>query len=226
LNLLILDNNIVTEHGAPNLQRATQWAPVGERVSFTVRRPPQQDFPADASAFDAVIVSGSKTSILDEAPWITQLYRFVDDWLGTGKPYLGICYGHQVLCRVLGARQNQLCVRECPRPEYGWREIEVLQPSSLFSGLPKKFWTYESHRDEAHVLPAGMQHLARTRDCAIQAVQWQAQSVYGLQFHPETTPATATKDHAHARRHDPKVAQAIFTNFFAQTRGRTAEVTA
>lgn len=219
MNLLILDNNIVTDWGAPDLQRQVAAAREGERVSFSVRRPPQQDIPADVSRFDAVLLSGSATSAVADAPWIAKLHGFVEDWLTTGKPLLGVCYGHQVLARVLGARERKLVVRSSPTPEYGWKEIELLDPSDLTAGLPRRFWSYQSHKDEVHELPSGVRLLARTKDCGIQAMQLGTAPVFGIQFHPECTPTSTTvitrKPKVDTRRHDPKIARAIFGNFFA-----------
>ena len=226
MRVLIVDNNIDLEYwGAADLCR-TLGTVAG--TDIYVRRAPQGDLPRDLSRYDKIIVSGSKTSVTEDSPWISAQMEFLKTAVDSGKPVLGVCYGHQLLVRALGAKQN---VRKSPTPEIGWTQIEVLKPSALTAGLPSSFYSFSWHLDEVCELPAGMIHLARSESCAIQAYQIEGRPVFGIQFHPEKNlnEATAsffykpkvfnTKFILHPKQgptlYDSSVGEIIFKNFLA-----------
>ncbi len=224
MRVLIVDNNIDPDcWGAGDLRRLARLAP---GATITVRRAPQEDLPREPWHFDRIIVSGSKTSVLEEAPWISALDEFIRRAVDAGKPYLGVCYGHQALARALGGKST---VRQAKRGEFGWARIERLAPSRLLEGLPDSFHSFAWHKDEVCGLPEGARALARSETCPIQAFELKSDPVFGIQFHPEREPAEAEKSLAARRKkgqtqdmlnaglgrrlYDPKVGETLFRNF-------------
>lgn len=180
MKVLIIDNTLDQDSwGSSALKSFVTKSK--DRTAF-VRRAPHGDLPKDIRNFDRVIISGSRTSCLEEGGWISDLDRLLRDALTAKKPVLGVCYGHQALNRVLGGKS---ILRKAATPEFGWTEIEVLEKAPLFSGLPEKFWSFSAHFEEIATLPKGMKLIARSADCAIQACQLGDLPVYGIQFHPE-----------------------------------------
>jgi len=180
VRILIIDNNIDLDcWGSGYLAGFASGVPGAEVV---VRRGPQGDLPRDLSRFDKLVLSGSKTSCLETHPWVESLERLTGEWIESGRPFLGVCYGHQILARTLGSRGH---VRKGTAPEFGWTEIEQVQPSRLLNGLPSKFYSYSSHYEEVSLLPEGFRPLARSTRCALQAMQLGERPVFGIQFHPE-----------------------------------------
>jgi GMP synthase (glutamine-hydrolysing) len=155
-----------------------------------VRRAPELDLPPAPEKFDRIIVSGSRTSAMEDAPWIEQLIQFVQRCVAKKVPYLGICYGHQILGRAIGGSS---CVGLAERSEIGWVEIRKTQESQLFEGLPQTFYSFSQHHDEICELPQGMKHLASSNLCDIQACQVEDSPIYGIQFHPEKDPLHAVQ---------------------------------
>lgn len=224
MNLLIIDNNI-DRHcwGSADLRRFARLSP-GAIVQ--TRRAPQGDLPTDLSRFDRVILSGSKTSCLADAPWIDHLLDWTRAWLATRKPFLGVCYGHQTLVRALGGKP---AVRKGARAELGWTRLHRRGASRLLHGLPDEFFSFSSHYEEVGQAPAGFQVTAHSADCAIQAIELPDQPVFGIQFHPEKDLADAAQlrrdlqrerdprvfmDAARGeQRFDPAVGDTIFGNF-------------
>lgn len=194
MRVLIIDNTIDPDSwGSAEIRKYAQLTP---GATFYTRRAPHEDLPRSLEGFDKVIVSGSKTSVLEDAPWIDKLEDLIRSIVSSGKPYLGICYGHQTLVRALGGKQR---VRLAQEPEFGWTRIELTsngapgaQPS-LFTGLAPVFYSYSSHFDEVGELPPGFEKLARSKDCEIQACQIRNKPVYGIQFHPERSLADGEK---------------------------------
>lgn len=101
---------------------------------------------------------------------------------GLGIPILGICYGMQLACDVLGSR-----VESAPAREYGRAYCRVLRPDPLLAGLPEQFQVWMSHGDQVASLGEEFVPLAATDTCPIAAVRHNDRPIYGLQFHPEVT---------------------------------------
>ncbi len=180
MRILVIDNNIDRPYwGAWELARFGRLA---SGSTIHVRRAPQEDLPNSPQSFDRIMISGSRTAAMDDAPWIFRLHEFIAAAIDQGKPVLGVCYGHQSLARVLGGKTS---VRRAAVPELGWGKVELLADSELTRGLPREFHTYQSHFDEVSELPPGTAHLARSERCAIQAMRLVNKPVFGIQFHPE-----------------------------------------
>ena len=147
-----------------------------------VRRAPQGDLPRNLRRFDRVIVSGSKTDAIEQASWIDRLLDLIREAVAVKIPYLGVCFGHQMLARALGEVTG---LRKSQRPEYGWVEVRNLEQSPLTRDLPRQFYSFAAHFDEVSVVPAGFRVLANSECCSVQACQLANLPVYGIQFHPE-----------------------------------------
>ncbi len=98
---------------------------------------------------------------------------------GLGVPVLGICYGMQSMCHVLGGK-----IAKAEKREYGKKDI-VLKPSPLFLGPEKKTTCWMSHTDQVETAPAGFVSAARTETCPNAAVMDTERRFFGVQFHPE-----------------------------------------
>jgi GMP synthase (glutamine-hydrolysing) len=224
MKILIIDNTIDRDSwGAGGLCRLARLAP---GATIHVRRAPEGDLPKDPLAFDRIILSGSKTSALDDAPWINQLFEFIKKSVEGKKHFLGICYGHQALVRTLGGREY---LRRASVAEFGWTHIKVTDSSSILRGLPDSFHSFSAHFEEVSQLPNGMKKLAQSEACGIQACQVKGLPVFGLQFHPEKTPDQAKKVLIERKKlgepkvllnptrtdelYDPILGETIFKNF-------------
>ena len=122
-----------------------------------------------------LILSGGPASVY--APNAPKLDR---ELLELGVPVLGICYGMQLLAHELGGR-----VESAEVGEYGRSELTIREPGVLFAGLPDQQPCWMSHRDTVYEAPPGFTALASSTQSPVAAFQSPAQSVYGIQFHPE-----------------------------------------
>ncbi len=101
-----------------------------------------------------------------------------------GVPVLGICYGMQLGCLMLGAD-----VRSAGKREFGRTTLNILpsQEPGLLSNLPATTTVWMSHGDQVEQLPPEFEALATTLNCPFAAVRHAKRRFYGVQFHPEVT---------------------------------------
>ena len=100
-----------------------------------------------------------------------------------GVPILGICYGCQLMAKLLGGEVKP--AQSASAREYGRTETDFDTASPLFQGLKKRSVTWMSHGDYISCLPEGFSPAARSEACPTAAIQNAARSFYGVQFHPE-----------------------------------------
>lgn len=99
--------------------------------------------------------------------------------LELGIPILGICYGHQLLAYMQGAKVEPAHVRE-----FGLTEMDVVKAEGVFKGLAAKEIVWMSHGDSVKELPPGYEVLGETpgENAAIGNF---SKNFYGFQFHVE-----------------------------------------
>jgi GMP synthase (glutamine-hydrolysing) len=135
--------------------------------------------PAELRELGAVglIFSGGPSSVYENgAP------RCDPTILEISLPVLGICYGMQIGCELLGGR-----VRPTATREYGRTRLRVTDTDSLLSHVPAETSVWMSHGDVVNELPAEFVTLAATPSCPFAAVKHKSRPFYGVQFHPEVT---------------------------------------
>lgn len=105
-----------------------------------------------------------------------------------GIPVLGICYGMQLACQVLGGQVQASASRE-----FGRTLCRVTESNGLFADVPSETVVWMSHGDQVQTVNGDFVPLATTETCPVAAVRHHNRPVYGLQFHPEVshTPAGA-----------------------------------
>ena len=147
-----------------------------------------------AADVDFLVALGGPMSVNDEAawPWLAAEKEFIRRHVATGRPFLGICLGAQLLASALGAR-----VFPNRDKEIGWFPIAGVpaRDPAVFR-FPATAEVFHWH-GETFDLPPRAIPLARSQACENQAFQIGA--AIGLQFHLETTPATARALVEHAR---------------------------
>lgn len=124
-----------------------------------------------------IILSGGPASIHEDgAP------RCDDRLFDMGVPVLGICYGMQMGCHLLGCN-----VEASESREYGRSMLMVQDQADLLASMPDETAVWMSHGDQVMELAENFDALAATDTCQYAAVRHREQPFFGLQFHPEVT---------------------------------------
>lgn len=104
--------------------------------------------------------------------------------LGSRFPILGVCLGHQSICKAYGAT-----VSYAKQLMHGKQSMTKLDKGCpVFAGCPETapVARYHSLAVLEETLPECLKVTARTDDGEIMAVQHTSYPVFGLQFHPES----------------------------------------
>lgn len=99
-------------------------------------------------------------------------------------PILGVCLGHQAVCRAFGAS-----VSYAERLMHGRQsEVRLDTDCPLFAGCPESVPAarYHSLAADAATLPPELKVTALADDGEIMSVQHREYPIYGVQFHPES----------------------------------------
>ena len=124
-----------------------------------------------------IILSGGPASVFEPgAP------RCDPALLDMGVPVLGICYGMQLGCQMLGCE-----VSPAHHREYGRAQLDVRDRDGLMHGLPERTTVWMSHGDQVKDAHGDLSVLASTDTCPIAAVAHRRKPFFGVQFHPEVT---------------------------------------
>jgi GMP synthase (glutamine-hydrolysing) len=150
-------------------------AELGYRVAVSTFLPGGPPIP-DPEAVDLLVVLGSAAAADDDTlPWLAPERAYLARAIARRTPVLGICFGAQLLARELGGT-----VGRAVGPERGFVPLRSADPDLLPDGEWLQF------HDDTATLPPGAE-LVAANDSGVQAFRHHRQ--FGVQFHPEVTPA-------------------------------------
>lgn len=133
----------------------------------------------------AVIITGSHAMVTDNLDWSLALEAWIPLLVSARVPFLGICYGHQLLARSMGGEVDyhpcgreigSVAIRLTPEAEY----------DLLFRDLPSLFSAHVTHAQSALQLPVDSLPLASSDHDQHHAFRV-GTCAWGVQFHPEYT---------------------------------------
>jgi len=124
---------------------------------------------------EGIILSGGPSSVYEHnAPAMDRKV------LNLGIPVLGICYGQQLIAKIIGGT-----VLGGKLKEFGKKELTVKKTGKLLKGLSKKEQVWMSHGDLVEKVPKDFEVLASTDTCHIASFENNERKIYAIQFHAE-----------------------------------------
>jgi GMP synthase-like glutamine amidotransferase len=152
-------------------------------------------FPTSLRECDGWICSPSRLSAYDPLPWLADAEQLHRDVIAEEVPYVGVCFGHQLLAQALGG----IVEKAADGWGVGVRELEVVATRSWMSpaSSSRRLALIGSHQDQVTAMPAGAEPLFRADYCP-NAGFAVGERAWTIQLHPEFVPELA--DHLLAGR--------------------------
>lgn len=142
----------------------------------------------DSIDCDAYLITGSRHSVYDDLPWISDLVEFLRAALARGAKIVGICFGHQLMAHFFGGRTEPAAV--------GWgvgvhRQDVIKQQSWMRDGEAESRAAVSllcSHKDQVIHAPDDAEIFLSSEFCPIAGFTL-GDRVITVQGHPEFTKA-------------------------------------
>jgi len=127
-----------------------------------------------------IILSGGPLNVYEN-----DKFKFDKKILKLRVPILGICFGHQILSKLLGGK-----VKKSKHREFGLATISKVSNSILtknFFNKKKTSNVWMSHADQVSKMPRNFKVIASTKNSKLTMIENIKDNFYGVQFHPEVT---------------------------------------
>lgn len=148
-----------------------------------IKRMPYGEHPTeDFDLIDGAIIMGGPLGMYQarDVEWLRQERAWVERFLNTGKPVMGICLGCQMLAEIHGGVVH----KGDHGFNFGFADVELTGAvDPIFGDELKGKKVFQAHGD-TYTLPAGATRLATGSPYPEQAAKF-SEKVYGVQFHPE-----------------------------------------
>ncbi|MBO9524328.1 MAG: type 1 glutamine amidotransferase [Nocardioidaceae bacterium] len=180
---------VVQPDASDPLDRFAGWFDEAGLAVRVIRPYDGEPLPGSVEA-DALVVLGGEMSVHDDATfgWLEGIRVLYRDAVAREVPVLGICLGAQLLAQTCG---GEVVVGEAGIEagvvEVRWRPAAA--GDALLGGLPEPFPAGSMHGDAIATLPPGATWLGSSALYPHQAFRVSARA-WGVQFHPEISPAT------------------------------------
>ena len=181
----------------PQLESREAYRSEWESNGITYRR---IDTPASIEELspDAVICSGSRANVSMWEPWMDEAARVLQQAVSASIPVLGICFGHQLLCKALGGEVKRSKDRtDTVSPLFS------VGMDTLLSPIQRGLFT---HQDQVTKLPPGTRRIISTKHCENAGMRVAGKPVWGVQFHPEASRTVIEQAHADGDMSDAELA--------------------
>lgn len=130
------------------------------------------ELPKSADECDAWLITGSKKSVYENLPWISNLKQHIRNCSSMKVPVIGICFGHQLMAEALGGKV------ELAKNGWGIGRHCYLSSNNLDIQLNAM------HKDQVIIQPPKSIRYAASDFCPIGALHYPGFG-FSIQLHPE-----------------------------------------
>lgn len=185
LNVGILETGItaddlIEEHGSYSDMFINLFSDHGWDFDFKIYAVRNDEFPHEISECDAWIITGSKSNVYDNLPWMLKLKQLIQSISKANQPMVGICFGHQIIAQALGGKVEKYSA--------GWgvglHEYHITSPISDINDMPETFVINAMHQDQVVEKPEQAHVFAQSDFCPYAGLIYN-DKIFTLQGHPE-----------------------------------------
>ena len=166
-------------------EQSTWFAAVldGHANNLRIVRPYLQEALPDESEFSGAIITGSWSMVTTKEDWSVRTGMWAKGLIQSGKPLLGVCYGHQLMADVMGGVVDYLPAgRELGTLPVTLNDHGRADPFLHF--LPTTFYAHLTHEQAVLAPPPGAENLASSAQDSYQILRYGPRAI-SVQFHPE-----------------------------------------
>jgi GMP synthase (glutamine-hydrolysing) len=128
-------------------------------------------FPDGPEAADGWLIGGSRHGVYEDHGWIGPLENLIHAIIASGRPLVGVCFGHQIIAKALGGRVEKYAG--------GWALGRTLYDFGD-AKLALNAW----HQDQVVALPEAAEVIASNEFCRCAGLRV-GDAVLSVQPHPE-----------------------------------------
>ncbi|MGE0409731.1 MAG: gamma-glutamyl-gamma-aminobutyrate hydrolase family protein [Amphiplicatus sp.] len=172
---------LANRFGAYPAMMETMLAPLAPDLSFTAVRVFDEGAPPPVGSVDGALIAGSPAGVYEQHAFIAPLEDFVRRMAGSGKPVVGICFGHQLMAQAFGGRVE--------KSAKGWgvglQDYRVVGNGAWMTPRAARVACAASHQDQVVEAPKGAARLLESDFCPYAGLAYAEGSAISFQAHPE-----------------------------------------
>lgn len=186
----MMDGLVIINYGAGNLRSVEKaFRAIGAEPRLT------SDPSVVATAAAVVLPGVGAAGQIMRSLRALEMDDAVQEYVASGRPFLGVCMGMQVLLASSEEDGGQNCLgivegsvrrlrTEHKVPHMGWNSVRQSRPHPLWEGIPDESYFYFVHSYACHPLdPSVITGETEYDECFTSALAHDA--LFGTQFHPE-----------------------------------------
>jgi len=176
----ITPDELLVEHGSYAQMIMALLDKTDSGYSFEVYDVRDNHFPENGEQCDGWIISGSKYSVYECAPWMLKLKELIKEIHRAKRPLVGICFGHQIIAEAFGGKVEKY--------EEGWglglHTYQLLDGSNFIQKPNETFTLNAVHQDQVVLKPECAEVFAASKFCQYAGLVY-GDLIISLQAHPE-----------------------------------------
>jgi GMP synthase (glutamine-hydrolysing) len=172
------------ENRAPDIEQSLLQ--INKNLNISTYNAFRRETPPKIANYDAFIISGGPMGVYQinepRYDFVLSVVELTKEIIASEKTLLGICFGHQLIAKIMGGT----VIRDEAREEIGWTKLKVIEKNSrLLTGIPDEFEAFEYHTDRVAIAPKGAKILMKSDQVDIEALEYPGRPIFSIQFHPE-----------------------------------------
>lgn len=176
----ITPDELLADYGSYADMFISLFGAAGQQFEFEVFDVRDGVFPDSAVQCDGWIITGSRHGVYENLPWMLQLQELIVEIRDSGRPMVGICFGHQIIAQALGGKVE--------KSDKGWgiglQQYELQGEYDFIPSSMESFAINAMHQDQVIEKPADAERVAYSDFCPNAGLLYHNQ-ILTFQAHPE-----------------------------------------